>query len=85
MISASTTRPPRPVKVRVTPATSIPRSFVCSEGSLLGAWIIVAIAPFAGITPQVRRVSAGGVGSGAPSQPACPPAPLCVLLLCVGC
>ena len=32
--------------------------------------------PFAGITPQVLRVGAGGISSGAPSQPAFPPAPL---------
>jgi hypothetical protein len=39
------------------------------------------VAPFAGITPQVLRVDAGGIDSRAPSQPASPPAPLCLARL----
>src|SRR6185437_16553321 len=44
----------------------------------LGAGLQVGghFAPFAGITPQVLRVGAGGIASRTPSQPAFPPAPL---------
>ena len=65
---SATTSPNR----RVTPVICTSPS--TSRGSTSGASSLVAIAPSAGITPQVRRVSAGGPW--ALSQPAVRPAPL---------
>src|SRR6185312_8853051 len=72
--SAGTGAALRRANARLTPARWIspsgPRTF---RGSCAGASSLVSIAPSAGITPQVRRVSAGVRGRYL-SRP--PPAPL---------
>src|SRR5215218_3816350 len=55
---SSRSRATRSPNRRLTPATTTPLSSN-ERGSLLGASASVCIAPSAGITPQVRRVSAG--------------------------
>src|SRR4051812_21441306 len=66
--SRATTRPSRPSKDLVTPASRTSPCLTTSRGSCTGASSLVTIAPSAGITPQVRRVSAA---RRALSQPAC--------------
>ena len=53
--------------------TALAPSWRGARGRLQLRW---HVAPFAGITPQVLRVGAGGIASRTPSQPAFPPAPL---------
>ena len=64
--------------VRLTSSTRTPSAALSSRGSSAGASTISVVAPFAGITPQVLRVSAGRTMRRALSQPAFPPAPLVV-------
>src|SRR4051794_7403498 len=83
----ATTSPSRtdssiPSKAMVEPKRrTTPRASAASPeekgGSLAGASSrVLNFAPFAGITPQVRRVSAGRFATEALSQPAFPRAPL---------
>ena len=62
--------------VRLTSSTRTPTRSSSSRGSSIGASIITRIAPSAGITPQVRRVSArpqqrarGAISAGFPASP----------------
>ena len=61
------TTSPRPT-LSSTPSRAVTRryrrvSFTSERGSFAGASVWVCIAPSAGITPQVRRVSAGVLGA----------------------